>query len=51
MEYVFLVVVAFFIVALGVRVGLDYSKNTQYTKQVLKELREIKELLQKGSEK
>ncbi|WP_202903204.1 hypothetical protein [Paenibacillus gorillae] len=51
MEYIFFAVVAFFIIALGVRVGIDSSKNTQYTKQLLKEIREIKELLQKDSGK
>ncbi|GGG61037.1 hypothetical protein [Paenibacillus radicis (ex Gao et al. 2016)] len=48
MEYLFIAVVVFFIIALGVRVGVDSSKNAQYTKELLKELREMKELLQKG---
>lgn len=45
MEFLITIAAIFFFGCLVIRFGVDYSKNTQYSKEILNELREIKEIL------
>ncbi|MCM3783459.1 hypothetical protein M3231_10775 [Neobacillus mesonae] len=40
-----LVIVSFVIGIVVIRLGIDYSNNTKYNRQILQELREIKQHL------
>ncbi|MEF2244638.1 MULTISPECIES: hypothetical protein [unclassified Paenibacillus] len=40
-----MVLIGVFLTALSVRIGVDYSHNRQHTKEILQELREIKQYL------
>lgn len=45
METILIFVVFFMLGIFTVKIGVDNSKNNQYTKEILQELKEIKEIL------
>ncbi|MDO7907482.1 hypothetical protein Q5741_13810 [Paenibacillus sp. JX-17] len=45
----FSIIINIFVLIIGVKVGIDYSKNTKHSEEMLQELREIKEELRRNS--
>lgn len=51
MSEIIMIIIGFFVGALMIKMGIDNSNSTKLSKEILAELREIKEILHEGKNK